>query len=52
MAYLVAGAAEIGHFAVEAATGCAHTEAAGSELTDGHLAIVDTVQQLDMSGWS
>ena len=46
MAYLVADAVEDDHFAVEAVEG-AHTEVAvAQELTDGHLAIVDAVQQL------
>ena len=44
--HLVADAVEDDHFAVEAVEGT-HTEVAvAQELTDGHLAIVDAVQQL------
>ena len=46
VAHLVADAVEDDHFAVEAVEGT-HTEVAvAQELTDGHLAIVDAVQQL------
>ena len=46
VAHLVADAVEDDHFAVEAVEGT-HTEVAvAQELTDGHLTIVDAVQQL------
>ena len=46
MTHLIADAVEDNHFAVEAVEGTHAKVAVAQELTDGHFAIVDTVQQL------
>ena len=46
MTYLVADAVEDDHLAVEAVEGTHAKVTVAQELTDSHLTIVDTVQQL------